>query len=109
MDEGWTRYVLDDLEIPYTTLHNKGFKEAKNKKDKLSTKLDVIGFADEDPDIIIHGRKDSSSRYSRPGEAFPPEYEGGIGKEGVEELKSFVEQGGILVTLNNACGLAFRW
>ncbi len=23
MDEGWTRYVMDDLEIPFTTLHNK--------------------------------------------------------------------------------------
>ena len=39
---------------------------------------------------------------------WPPEYEGGIEKEGVEALKAFVEAGGILVTLNNACGLAFK-
>ena len=38
----------------------------------------------------------------------PPEYEGGIEKEGVEALKQFVENGGILVTLNNACELVFK-
>ena len=32
----------------------------------------------------------------------PPEYEGGIEKEGVDALKAFVEQGGILITLNEA-------
>ncbi len=107
MDEGWTRYVFDDLGIPYTTLHNKDFKVKKKKKNNLSEKYDVIVFADENPDIIIQGRRGQSSRYGRLGEAFPPEYEGGIGKEGVKVLKSFVEQGGILVTLNSACGLAF--
>ncbi|MGB3862758.1 MAG: peptidase M14 family protein, partial [Candidatus Aminicenantaceae bacterium] len=107
MDEGWTRYVFDDLGIPYTTLHNKDFKGTKDKKEKLWLKYDVIVFADEDPDIIIQGRRGLSSRYGRSDGGFPPVYEGGIGKEGVEELKSFVEQGGILVTLNSACGLAF--
>ena len=38
----------------------------------------------------------------------PPEYEGGIGAEGVDGLKAFIEEGGILVTLNDACGLAIR-
>jgi hypothetical protein len=38
----------------------------------------------------------------------PPEYEGGIGKEGVDALKTFVEKGGILVTLNSATGLVFK-
>ena len=108
MDEGWTRYVFDDLEIPYTTLHNKDFKVTKNKKETLRAKFDVIVFADEDPAIIIQGRRGPSSRYGRSDGGFPPEYEGGIGKAGIEELKSFVEQGGILVTLNSACGLAFN-
>ncbi|NOR15028.1 MAG: hypothetical protein GQ544_04940 [Candidatus Aminicenantes bacterium] len=108
MDEGWTRYVFDDLGIPHTTLHNKDFKGTKNKKINLSAKYDVIVFADEDPDIIIQGRRGPSARYNRTDGSFPPDYEGGIGKEGVEELKSFVEQGGILITLNNACGLAFN-
>ena len=108
MDEGWTRYVLDDLGIPYTTLHNKDFKGTKKKKVNLSNRYDVIVFADENTDIIIQGKRGPSSRYGRSDGSFPPEYQGGIEKEGVEALKAFVEQGGILVTLNNACGLAFN-
>lgn len=107
MDEGWTRYVFDDLGIPYTTLHNKGFKDGKNKKRNLGTTFDVIVFSDEDPAVIIHGQRGSSTRYGSSNGNYPPEYQGGIGREGVEALKTFVEQGGILVTLNSACGLAF--
>jgi hypothetical protein len=110
MDEGWTRYMLDDLEIRYITLHNKDFKGDKNEKVDLSEKYDVIVFASESADIIKDGRRSPSSqsaRYSRDDNT-PPEYEGGIGKEGVEALKKFVEDGGILVTLNDACGLAFK-
>jgi hypothetical protein len=109
MDEGWTRYVFDDLSIPYTTLHNKDFKGTKKKKVNLGARFDVIVFADENASIIKTGRRSPSSRYARYySGSVPPEYEGGIGKEGVEALKSFVEQGGILVTLNSACGLAFN-
>ena len=107
MDEGWTRYIFDDLSIPFTTLHNKDFKGTKKKKVNLKANFDVIVFADEDPGIIISGRSARGSRYGR-SSARPPEYEGGIGKQGIEALKSFVEQGGILVTLASACGLAFN-
>jgi len=106
MDEGWTRYVFDDLEIPFTTLHNKDFKGKKNVI--LKEKFDAIVFADESADIIKLGKPNPSSRYARYFRKPPPQYEGGIGKEGVEALKTFVEQGGILVTLNSACGLAFN-
>ncbi len=107
MDEGWTRYVFDDLEIPYTTLHNKDFKGTKSKKIDLRSKFDVIIFADEDPGVILEGRRDSFTRYGGSNGGYPPEYRGGIGKEGVEAIKSFIERSGILVTLNSACGLAF--
>ncbi len=106
MDEGWTRYVFDDLGIPFTILHNKDFKGTK--KVNLKTKFDVIVFADESADIIKLGKPNPTSRYARYYRKPPPQYEGGIGKEGVEALKTFVEQGGILVTLNSACGLAFN-
>lgn len=107
MDEGWTRYVFDDLGIPYTTLHNKDFKGTKGKKVDLKAKFDVIVFADENGTIIKEGRRSLSSRYRGSSRSIPAEYEGGIGNEGVEGLKHFVEQGGILVTLNSACELAF--
>jgi hypothetical protein len=124
MDEGWTRYVFDDMGIPFTSLHNNDFKPAKEAKEEkeakegkekkeeakidLKAKCDVIVFADENADIIVTGKPSPTSAFARFMTEVPPEYEGGIGKEGVEALKSFVEKGGILVTLNNACELVFK-
>jgi len=108
MDEGWTRYVLDDLKIPFTTLRNQDFKGTKKKKVDLNAKFDVIVFADESPEIIKTGKPNPTSRYARYFTAGPPEYAGGIGKEGVDALKAFVANGGILVTLNGACNFIFK-
>jgi len=111
-DEGWTRYVFDSLGVPYVTLHNDAFKPAKDKKDKkvdLRTGYDVIIFADESADIIKTGKPSASSERARFFMAnYPPEYEGGIEKEGVEALKAFVEAGGVVVTLNGACELGMK-
>jgi hypothetical protein len=38
----------------------------------------------------------------------PDEYTGGVGKEGVENLKKFVEAGGTLVFLNRASNFAIE-
>jgi hypothetical protein len=110
MDEGWTRYVFDDLAVPFTTLHNKDFKGTKKEKLDLKAKYDVIVFSDEDADMIKNGKPSPTSPYARyfRGMNIPPEYAGGIGKDGVDALKAFVEKGGILVTLNSATGLVFK-
>ena len=113
MDEGWTRYLFDDMGIPYATLHNADFKPAKDAakdaKVNLKDKYDVIVFADEMYDIIKTGKPNPTSEYARfMGSVWPPEYEGGLEQMGVDALKAFVEQGGILVTLNNACELVFK-
>jgi hypothetical protein len=112
MDEGWTRYVFDDLGVPFTSLHNKDFQAEKKEKEKkkvdLKANYDVIVFADENADIIVSGRPSAASPFAMFYTEVPPEYEGGIGREGVEALKKFVENGGILVTLNSACELAFK-
>jgi hypothetical protein len=114
MDEGWTRYVFDDLSIPYKTLHNDDIKGTKEKKPDLRADYDVIVFADESANTI-KGTPPGSARDGaeaaaarRPESNLPPEYDGGIGPEGVANLKTFVEKGGILVTLNNASELAMN-
>lgn len=126
MDEGWTRYMLDDLGISYTILHNSDFKGGKDnqgekkvatdgkgeagKKVNLRSKFDVIIFASENVDIIKSGRPGQQSEFARFFRAgsTPPEYEGGIEKEGIDALKAFVEEGGMLITLNQASELATR-
>jgi len=118
MDEGWTRFVFDDLGVPYTTLHNADFKAPKSDKTKakdkepakvdLKAKYDVIVFAGEYYDLVKTGKIDPSSPWARWFTPLPPEYEGGLEKEGVDNLKAFVENGGILVTLNDSCKLAIK-
>jgi len=115
MDEGWTRYVFDDMEIPYKTLHNEDIKGTKDKKPDLRADYDVMIFADENTNTI-KGTRPGEGAGGRPGgesptarmfqPIFPPEYEGGIGQEGVDALKAFVEKGGTLVALNGACEFA---
>jgi hypothetical protein len=95
MDEGWLRYVLDDFEIPFVTLHSADFRELP--EGGLQSKVDVLVFASEDPEIIVAGRS-----------GLPPEYQGGIGEAGVEAIRDFVANGGILVTLAQAAKLAFE-
>lgn len=107
-DEGWTRYVLDDLGIPYTTLRNEDFRGTKSGKAGLRALADVIVFADEDAEIIRTGKAGSGDGLAHFPLALPPEYEGGIAAEGVEALKSFVAEGGRLVALNRACGLVLE-
>ncbi len=112
MDEGWTRYVFDDMGIPFKSLHNEDIKGTKEKKPDLKADFEVIVFADENINTIkgtrpgaggTGGASPTSRRFQS---NMPPEYEGGIGQEGVDALKAFVEKGGILVTLNRACEFA---
>jgi hypothetical protein len=115
MDEGWTRYVFDDMGIPFKTLHNEDIKGTKDKKVDLRADYDVIVFADERANTIkgtrpgatpgAGGAESPMARMFRQG-SMPPEYEGGIGQEGVDALKAFVEKGGMVVALNGASDFA---
>ena len=95
MDEGWLRYVLDDFEIPFATIHNADLSELPEAG--LEASVDVLVLASEDAETIIDGRS-----------SLPPEYQGGIGEEGVEAIRTFVANGGILVALAQATKFAFE-
>jgi len=98
MDEGWTRWVLDHFEFSYTVIHNEDFKDGD-----LGSRFDVILFPDQNRETIVEGR---SSRRAYRRTNLPPEYQGGIGKEGVEALDQFVKKGGTVVLLDSAHELA---
>jgi hypothetical protein len=100
MDEGWTRLVLDRNEFKYVSLDNAAMKQGS-----LRTRYDVIVLPDMDKGVIVDGKPRAEGRASRYFEPLPPPYAGGIGKEGVEALKQFVEQGGTLICFSNACAL----
>ncbi|MCI0403473.1 MAG: hypothetical protein L0212_08120, partial [Acidobacteria bacterium] len=95
MDEGWTRWLLEQYEFPYTTLHN-----ADIKAGKLGEKFDAIVFpADRNKQQILEGNKRKWT---------PEEYRGGIGDEGLKALQEFVRGGGTLVLLDDSTQLALE-
>ena len=94
MDEGWTRWVLEQYEFNLTSIHNDDIRNGK-----LHEKFDAIILADQDPRSIVDGFDAPQIR---------PEYRGGIGEAGVQNLKAFVARGGTLVTMGNACDLAIE-
>jgi hypothetical protein len=94
MDEGWTRWVLEQWEFAPKTIHN-----ADVRAGKLRQQYDVIVLADQQPRDILDGNESPSVR---------PEYRGGIGDEGLQALKAFVAEGGTLVTMGNSTDLAIQ-
>jgi hypothetical protein len=95
MDEGWTRWLLEQYEFPYRSLYDRDLRGGG-----LRAKLDAIVIPDQGPEAIVQGH--------RRGSGMPDEYTGGIGEEGVKAVRDFVEQGGTLITLNKAAEFAIR-
>ncbi|MFC1640079.1 M14 family metallopeptidase [Gemmatimonadota bacterium] len=89
--EGWTRWVLDQHSIPYDTLHD-GDIQAGALSD-----YDVLLFEDQGAEQIRTGWE--------PGE-MPPEYVGGLGSEGLNAVREFVERGGRMVAIAAATDFA---
>ncbi len=102
MDEGWTRLLLENFNFDFKNIVNKDFKSKKLKK-----QFDVIIIPDISPDIIKTGKPSGdNARFYRPK---PPEFAGGIEKEGVENLQAFIEKdGGTLIVLGQACNFAIE-
>ena len=101
MDQGWTSFTLETFGFPYTLL-----KDAEIKAGGLNAKYDVIVLPNDSPGMITGERV---SEFGGGGAAgYPPEYRSGIGKEGSDALKAFVEKGGTLVTFGEAGTLAIE-
>ena len=92
MDEGWTRWVLEQYELPYESVLDKDIRAGE-----LHDRFDVLILPDMDERSIIRGL---------PENAAPAEYTGGIGEVGVAHIEKFVKAGGTLITLNQAAQFA---
>ncbi len=94
MDEGWLRFVLDSFEFPYTVVH-----DAEVRAGHLGERFDTIVMASISPRVLREGYKSDASE---------PAYVGGLGREGAEALRTFVDGGGTLVCLERLDGLRDR-
>lgn len=95
MDEGWTRFVFDTFNIPYASIRDAELRSEAN----LRAKYDVIILPSMRVREIVEGN--SPERY-------PAEYAGGITERGVENLRRFVEAGGVLICFDAATELAIK-
>lgn len=94
IDEGWTRWLLEQYEFPFETI-----ADADLRRGGLRARFDAIVIPDQAAERALNGH---------PQGTMPSEYTGGIGMDGGESLRQFVRAGGTLVTLDSASELAMN-
>ena len=115
MDEGWTRFVLEQYDFPLETISNEQIRSGV-----FTDEVDVLLFPDVSPSIISMGEPAKGSRYRRRWTPMPPKYSGGIDTvaktddtakkkkdevkqvKGGERIKKWVEAGGTVVALDSS-------
>lgn len=94
MDEGWTRFVFDSFQIPFTSIF-----DSDVRKGDLNARFDAIILPSQSENQIVSGLKKGE---------YPDEFTGGITEAGVENLKKFVEAGGTLICFDDSCEMAIN-
>src|SRR5262249_6650821 len=92
IDEGWTRWIFDQIKVKYSSL-----VDSEIRAGGLKDRYDCIIIPDQSPRQLAEGL--SKDRY-------PAEIAGGLGLTGTKSLRDFVEDGGTLITLNGASEFA---
>jgi hypothetical protein len=96
MDEGWTRWILEQYEFPHINLSNDDVKDGSFRKH-----VDVLLFPDVSQSVIASGEPTAPER-RRAFAPLPPKYSGGIEPDGGEQIIEWVEEGGTVVALDSS-------
>jgi hypothetical protein len=86
MDEGWLRYVMGEVGVPYLSVRNEVLRAGS-----LGDFLDVLVIADISGAALDRGR---------PPGTVHDDYAGGLAPEGAVAIEEFVRGGGTLVTFD---------
>ena len=118
MDEGWTRWLLGEADLEtgcaqfrVISTTNENIRSLDYLVQKRPPVIGSSKIVDDDPrfaSIIFPDQSPNQILNGYPKGSMPDEYTGGVGKEGVENLKKFVEAGGTLVFLNRSSDFAIR-
>lgn len=93
MDEGWTRWVLEQFEFDLDTLHNQDIQTGD------LSQYSAIIFPSQRPSGILHGHRENS---------MPAPFAGGIGLRGLSAVESYAKAGGTLIFFDSASDLAIE-
>ncbi|SEG15253.1 Zinc carboxypeptidase [Bryocella elongata] len=88
IDEGWTRWILENYNYGAKSLYNADIRSAN-----LRDRYDVIILPDINSNQLMHGFREGM---------VPGQYAGGIEESGAENLREFVRSGGTLIAFNQA-------
>jgi hypothetical protein len=91
MDEGWTRWVLEQFEFSYASVFDRDVRAGN-----LRARFDVILLPDATYDQMLNGLAPGS---------MPDAYTGGMTARGVSNLYEFAASGGTLVAMDRAAEL----
>jgi hypothetical protein len=94
MDEGWTRYIFDTFNVPYSSV-----RDVDVRRGGLNAKFDAVILPSQSSTQIVNGNVAGT---------LPPEYTGGISEAGVKSLNEFVTNGGMLICFDDSCDLAIK-
>jgi hypothetical protein len=94
IDEGWTRWILENYGFAPVTLRNGDIQAGH-----LLDRLDAIVIPDASTRQIMEG-------FARG--TIPGEYAGGLGETGAEALREFVRGGGTVIAFNSASEVAIE-
>ena len=101
-DEGWTRWIFENRPFNYGVLTEKELRKGVTTFSLgpgVTGKYYVILFPDQTPRNIFEGYRAGS---------MPPELTGGLGEDGVKQLRAFIVQGGTVVFLNRSSEFAIE-
>jgi len=96
MDAGWTRYLFDTYQLPYTVLHPEQIATADLPS------YDVIIFPSSSKTALLGGAAGSDSYYMS---YYTPEYTKGMGKDGLKKLMAWFENGGKIISWGGSTAL----
>lgn len=94
MDAGWTRYIFDSYHIPFDVIRP-GEITQKNLE-----AYDLLIFPNSNKSILLQGHYERGGQYRM--SSYPPEYTKGMGKEGLEKVLKFVDEGGKVISWGNS-------
>jgi hypothetical protein len=92
VDEGWTRWLLEQYEFHFTSVD-----DAEMRAGSLRRRYDAI---------ILPAASIEQLRSGNPAGVVPAEYVGGLAEAGIAALRAFVDAGGTLICLDQAGQLA---